>query len=64
MKEKIMGKTVRTNDPQSKKYIKRKRVHKGDNPSQLQEKPHEKGYYPNRVWPTDSERKKDKGQKI
>lgn len=32
--------------------------------SDTYQKKHEKGHFPRKIWPTDSENKKDKGQKI
>jgi len=60
-----MGKTIKANDPQSKrKYTRRKRQPSDDCHGENYEKKHEKGHWPRKVWPTDSERRKDKGHKI
>jgi hypothetical protein len=58
-----MGKTIRTNDPQSKKYKKRHRKTTSDatREQEYSKKIYKKGYA-TRKWPTDSER--NKGQKI
>jgi len=62
-----MGKTIRSNNPQTKKYAKkRKKSTKECTDDHLSEygKKHEKGKFPRRVWPTDSEHHKKKGPKI
>jgi hypothetical protein len=57
-----MGKTIRSNDPRSKKFKKKKSVsqkevfERGNKDRQL------KDNFPNRVWPTNQE--KHKGHKI
>ncbi len=59
-KGKFMGKTVRSNDPQSKKFIKDKkrcRVNKDHNHEESH-RPRKKGHHPCRIWPTDSENHK------
>gem|GEM_PF-5897062 len=62
-----MGKTIRSNNPLTKKYIKkRRRSSESCTSDHLSEyaKKHEKGNFPRRVWPTDSECDKHKGPKI
>lgn len=58
-----MGKTIRINDPQSRKYKKRQRklAVKDTHEEEYSKKFYKKGY-PGRRWPTDSE--KNKGPKI
>ena len=58
-----MGKTIRTNNPQTKKYEKEKK-NCGKDHLEEYSKHHEKGHYPRRVWPTDSEKSKHKGPKF
>ena len=53
-----MGKTIRRNDPHSRKYSKRKQ----NDIQKTYEKKHQKAEYPRHIWPTDNE--KHKGPKI
>ena len=58
-----MGKTIRSDNPFSKKYEKRPRRHKNEhNEDEFGHRKHEKGHFPQRAWPTGSE--SHKGQKI
>lgn len=58
-----MGKTIKSNDPQSKKkYIKKK--NKPNKGNEYIKKYDKKGCHIQRVWPTDSENHNHKGPKI
>ena len=62
-----MGKTIRLDNPESKKYSRKRRRSREDCTSghtKEYEKKHQKGKYPRRVWPADSEDHKHKGPKI
>ena len=58
-----MGKTIKSNDLQSKtKYIKKRK--NSDKENDYIKKYNKNGYKSNRVWPTNSEQHKHKGPKI
>jgi len=62
-----MGKTIRSNNPDTKKYTKKRLRSRKKCEKEHQEeytKKYEKGKYPRRVWPTDSGDDKYKGPKI
>ena len=62
-----MGKTIRSNNIQTKKYSKKRKKTTSEATKDHTEeyaKKHEKGKYPRRVWPTESENSNHKGPKI
>jgi hypothetical protein len=62
IKEESMGKTIRSNDPRSKKFKKKKNLTQKGVFEHGSKNRQQKDNFPNRVWPTGQE--KHKGHKI